>query len=617
MTKLLKAVGLVVALMVLSFAGVFIQQTASGAMSDNSSTVMSAQKGGCLNCHDGIEDINPKMTQAFYKTGKAPGHECSICHAGDPNAKEKDSAHKGMFINPADLKVVEKTCGNCHEDHVSRVEKSLMANSQGEIAGTLYARGFTKDKDSNYAMTDKPIKATIPAGQWTLNGLEPIPDSSTHISVEMLRKVCIKCHLRADGQKLPKNYRSAGCAACHMLTSADGKYSGSDPTMKDKPWRAAAHRITVQIPSEQCVRCHKGGNRIGVSFTAELPGHEADIHYQRGMHCIDCHTTNEIHGDGNIYMRKWQAVKIKCTSCHGVHNGKPPLTDATDQKLKNVREYIITEGDKERYVYKLTSKVSGKVHVIPTVSTLMEKEKLPVAMQIAAHLNKMECAACHSTKIANCYACHFKVDRTKQGKDIITGKESDGAWSIVTDDFENKWKRPPLSIHQSGKTAPNQLGCAVHITEISKDNMTTMDYAVNPGTNGKTLDGYTAFSRISVGNAHTTQRSAMRTCDDCHNDPATLGMGGKPVETFKSGRKLFADPDRFIDEKGKQQLTFSQIGQRPFNESEIIRIRRVSQCTGCHLGANAGFWNNFRENYKWAQSTHTSEHKKMINTKLK
>lgn len=393
-----------------------------------------------------------------------------------------------------------------------------------------------------------------------------------------------------------------------MLTSADGKYAGGDPAMKGKEWRSAVHKITTKIPADQCARCHKGGNRIGVSYTGELAGHEADIHYQRGMHCIDCHSTKEIHGDGNIYVRKSQAVKIKCSSCHGEPNSKPTMTDSEGMKLSNIKQ----DGDK----LILTSRVTGKEHIVPALDSLKAKEKLPTAMLITEHIKGMECAACHSTKNVNCYACHFKVDRTKTGKDTITGKESPGAWSIVADDFAAKWKKPPLSIHSSGKVAPNQLGCAVHITEIDKDGKTVKEYSVNQESNGKTPDGFTAFNRVSVANAHTTQRSAMRGCDECHNDKWALGQGGLTPETFKSGKALMVDPDKYVDDKGNQLLSFSQPGQRPFNEQEIKKIRRVGECTGCHAGSKASFWIDFEKSYKWAKDN-DSEHKNKIDAKLK
>ena len=596
----------------LFLAGVSIRHSSSQAAGPGEmKSDMGMHGKGCLSCHEGIEDINPKMTQHFYTMGKKPGYECSVCHGGSPEAGTRDEAHKGMYANPSDLSVVAKTCGLCHNEHVNRVDKSLMANAQGEIAGTLYARGYTKDKNSHFAMSGQAVVAgdgAVPKEKGAVERLDPIPESSEHLSIEMLRKFCIKCHLRVDGAKAAKGYRPAGCAACHMLTGADGKYAGSDPTMKGKEWRSSLHKITVKVPAEQCARCHKGGNRIGVSYISELPGHESDIHYQKGMHCIDCHSSKEIHGDGNIYIRKWQAVKIKCESCHGTHSAKPSLSDAGGEKLKNLRQ----EGD--RYI--LTSKVTGKEHPVPVVEALKSKDKLSTAMLIPRHLEKMECASCHSTKNVNCYACHFKVDRTKMGKDTLTGKETEGAWSIVTEDFAAKWKKPPLSVHQSGKYAPNQLGCAVHITEIGKDGKALREYAVNPGSDGKTLDGYTAFGRVSVGNAHTTQRNGMRSCDECHNDNFILGLGGKMPETFKSGRQLAVDPDRFVNEDGKQLLAFTQPGQRPFNSEEMVRIRKVGECTTCHAGEKAGFWNDFDVKYRWAKDK-AKEHRGKVEMKLK
>lgn len=590
-------------IVVLSLVGVFKWLSSSQAMSDKMSGSM---EKGCLSCHEGIEDINPKMTQFFITSlGKKPGSECSVCHAGDPMAKDKDAAHKGMYVNPSDLSVIEKTCAQCHKDHVTRVEKSLMANAQGEIAGTLYARGFTKDKMSGFAMHSGPVvddDGVVPADKGAIKRLEPIPDSDRHWSIEMLRKVCIKCHMRVDGIKMPKWYRASGCASCHMPTADDGKYKGADPTIKDKPWKSAYHKITNKIPAEQCARCHKGGNRIGVSFVSELAGHVPDIHYQKGMHCIDCHTSKEIHGDGNIYTRKWQQVRIRCDSCHGSPDSKPTMANIDGEKLPNLKE--------KNGKYILTSKVTGKEHTITSLNELKSRSVLPVGMAIPQHMNKMECFACHGTKNVNCYACHYKVDRTKMGKDTITGKDSPGAWTPVGADFSVKWKTPPLSIRQTGKVAPNQLGCAVHITEMDKDGKTIREYSVNHDNNGKTVDGYTAYGRVAA-NPHTSERRGIPTCNECHKNPAALGLGtGKP-ETFKTGRMLMADPDRLVDENGKQLLAFTQPDQRPLNLEEMNRIKRVGECTICHSDAKAEFWIRFKENYGWYKKNPDEHDKKM------
>jgi len=45
--------------------------------------------------------------------------------------------------------------------------------------------------------------------------------------------------------------------------------------------------------------------------------HLADIHLEKGMHCIDCHFRQDSHGDGNLYNEPRAAIEIACEDCHG------------------------------------------------------------------------------------------------------------------------------------------------------------------------------------------------------------------------------------------------------------------------------------------------------------
>lgn len=45
--------------------------------------------------------------------------------------------------------------------------------------------------------------------------------------------------------------------------------------------------------------------------------HLNDIHAERGMHCVDCHFTQDSHGDGNLYNEPRAAIEISCEDCHG------------------------------------------------------------------------------------------------------------------------------------------------------------------------------------------------------------------------------------------------------------------------------------------------------------
>lgn len=45
-----------------------------------------------------------------------------------------------------------------------------------------------------------------------------------------------------------------------------------------------------------------------------------DIHGERGLQCVDCHIQNDVHGDGNIYTRNWDAIQVECDDCHGTND---------------------------------------------------------------------------------------------------------------------------------------------------------------------------------------------------------------------------------------------------------------------------------------------------------
>ena len=45
--------------------------------------------------------------------------------------------------------------------------------------------------------------------------------------------------------------------------------------------------------------------------------HLKDIHLEKGMHCVDCHFRQDVHGDGNLYNEPRAAIEISCEDCHG------------------------------------------------------------------------------------------------------------------------------------------------------------------------------------------------------------------------------------------------------------------------------------------------------------
>ncbi|MEW5854447.1 MAG: multiheme c-type cytochrome [Myxococcota bacterium] len=96
----------------------------------------------------------------------------------------------------------------------------------------------------------------------------------------------------------------------------------------------------------------------------------ADIHYERGLECYDCHTSGELHGSGRIYARADHALAVMCESCHGNADSYAALSqngfavDRFGTELKHV--YKDQTGR-----YYLIGKRDGVPHFIPQVKDLV------------------------------------------------------------------------------------------------------------------------------------------------------------------------------------------------------------------------------------------------------
>jgi len=263
------------------------------------------------------------------------------CHYGNPIGTTKEEAHAGMIPDPGDLNHIDKTCGQCHSakprfpvepvvsrgesGHVDRMLKGVIATAAGEISGTRYVMGAQSEPTARYgvrAVTDDD--GEIPADQGALAALEALPPAGTSEADNLLRHSCLQCHIWSEGRAEPGYYRGTGCSACHVPYDDNGLSSSEDPTIsKTTPGHPREHKITIEIPTAQCLRCHDSGpaRYIGPQFTGKLPRtsvlgadwpydtmiYGGDVHFQRGMECIDCHSSRTIHGDGNIYSKAREA----------------------------------------------------------------------------------------------------------------------------------------------------------------------------------------------------------------------------------------------------------------------------------------------------------------------
>jgi len=543
----------------------------------------------CLSCHKGIEEIHPK----------APLY-CTTCHKGNAAATEKAAAHEGMIHNPADLPVVDQTCGTCHGTIMNRVKRSLMATRSGTASGVLYLNGFQKIKEEvHYTFSKYEIDAlpeNIPPKPGTTDRLMPFPTyaSTKNVLVDLMRKECMQCHLWTEGVQRKADYRGTGCVACHMTFDAEGLSQSGDPTIpKNQHGHPLKHVLTKKVPISTCATCHSGGNRIGLAFTGRMEqsarydvlgqelehGHTysdqpADIHYEKGMVCIDCHTINEIHGDGNIYTKKNFQLEIRCEVCHGTPEAYGTGITAMGNRLPNVRIEKPSEGSAGPIKIILTSKLDGKEHSVPQVKDA-SKPKTLEAHQIKSHMTKMECYACHTAWVPKCMGCHIKEDLTQRSTplhvsfDHLENRRSDFGLFTLIPGVRVAEKDYLLGVNHRGKVVPFVPRSSVVYTLVDENGKEV--FHRRPQTTAKGTLGFAHNGTIP----HTV-RKETRSCESCHESRKALGLGASTEKEYPKLKGLMPDGflwDRIVDEDGRPVQETSLEKARPLNKTEMARIQ--------------------------------------------
>ncbi len=103
------------------------------------------------------------------------------------------------------------------------------------------------------------------------------------------------------------------CGQCHV--SRPNSVGGGLIRNGGHKFRKSPHM------SEQCTACH--GSRIAFDYNGEGEGNAPDVHRTTGHLCEDCHTGDEMHGDGQShnlsghYEHRYEVVSMpRCEDCH-------------------------------------------------------------------------------------------------------------------------------------------------------------------------------------------------------------------------------------------------------------------------------------------------------------
>lgn len=539
----------------------------------------SGADSGCVACHEGIESMHPQAELS-----------CVDCHGGNGASRNKLEAHVPpppgfgkdervagqeddlpwrRFRNPMDLRVAKLTCSPCHESEVRDVHTSLHGTTAGHLSDGYYEMGLTPKKGSTFSIFNVPPHLAEPGDVKSLTQVPAHRDNgprnqiASHYS-DLARKECMQCHLWSEGRAVrgrvgfDGDYRGEGCAACHVAYARDGLSESADRSARrSEPGHPRVHAMTRAPTTDTCTSCHYGDATIGLNFRGlsqlppgapggpEIPGTTdallnrqfylddpalcpPDIHHEKGMHCIDCHTQNDVMGDGTLYGAMEHAVEIACIDCHGTF--EKPATLRTERgtpltHLKRVGERVV-----------LKSKVDGREHEVTQVAYVVDPKRPEFNPDAAAAMTKahgkLECYVCHSNWNPNFLGFHFDRNESLTQLDLLSGAKTKGRVTTQEKVFAT-WKSFYAGLNEAGRFAPYLTGFSTMGTARDADGEVLVDQGLPV-----TAAGLSGMAMIHH-QMHTV-RATARTCIECHRSSATWGLGSANFELTRQ-RAFVAD----------------------------------------------------------------------------
>lgn len=183
-----------------------------------------------------------------------------------------------------------------------------------------------------------------------------------------------------------------------------------------------------------------------------------DIHHEKGMGCIDCHGSRDLHGGtkgddsgGRLLSHEDQQVRLQCETCHGGIDARAKYKDCTTYTGQDAQCVYDLSGNPLRHVtkdpddnYWMVSRVSAQRHYIPQTYDTIRADQArtnPLTSQAIyspaasyamgradgnnntgigplqddpnlagpnfAHMDSMDCVSCHASWVNNCIGCHL------------------------------------------------------------------------------------------------------------------------------------------------------------------------------------------------------------------
>lgn len=343
---------------------------------------------------------------------------------------------------------------------------------------------------------------------------------------------CLSCHLSRENP-LPNpadaSMGAKGCSGCHAGDKA--LFSHAMGTRKrEKDFVARSYgKVDRHFFRNNCNSCHLKG-------------------------CIDCHGKsghNLVRDAGN--------------SCYACHKGYFTGSDyrGLAPREENMRYQRGMERDGERYLKMLpdvhfrAGMECGRCHTMKSMAEGRKSAKVcldchrpsrkVVEHRISAHMEKLECYACHSSWGAQEYGTFYLRFRNGKAREAFDLKWENGDY--LRSVYLKRQDEPPLGLNSRGRVSPIRPEFIAYLTDVDHDRTVGLE-------NRLLAAEWRAFF------PHTIQRGTVM-CNGCHDNPRRfilerpeerifdLGKDGMSLTSFwaREGQRVvngtFMPPERF------------------------------------------------------------------------
>lgn len=272
--------------------------------------------------------------------------------------------------------------------------------------------------------------------------------------------------------------------------------------------------------------------------------HLSSIHLDLGMHCVDCHFSQDMHGNGHIYGEVAAAIEIDCADCHGTVDQYPTLFTSGPAAQPGGRDLSLmrVQDGRKRFEWR-----DGKLYQRSSLNPSLEWEmsltkdsvtpghasynakaaraKLmaageagrqgqwgPGVSELAHDNTKMTCFTCHLSWTTSCAGCHLPIQANwKTERHHYEGGETRNYATynpqVARDEMFQLGRHGPV---KGDRISPIRSSSALILSSTNSNRERI--YVQQPPI---AASGFSSQA-FAPHYPHTERKEETKTCSDCH-----------------------------------------------------------------------------------------------------